>query len=787
MRPLGAMLSGLVAGVLAAPGGSRTWDVHAGIGHLDARSSVSNGTCPAPIKILTTAKVSSPFKPLNTTEISAIVDWLQSPVQGLNLTDHAAEGLKMTDNYIWHVEELKPNKTDVLAYLDDGKTFPRYARVVIFEGGKEVPKVSEYYVGPLPISGCTRIKPLEYFYNGANNNSILYNGRFVDSLSSSEMDAFITSVTTELADVMGNLTGLVYYGAEDPRTNATYFLPNPMSTDGTTATVWTPWRRNGLASYDQPSDIYFGWDFAGTDPSLWKLVGIVYNLVYYKTVEDFRDAYEAGRIIKTPDPALDDSFLRKNRKGTPRELENRFAPTILQPGGRRYKVDDANKYVEYMGWKFYTRFDRDVGIQFYDIKFKEERIMYELSLQDAIAQYAGNNPFQASTAYIDRYYGIGAQTGRLIPGYDCPYDATYWDSTFTSGLSSHTTNNSICIFETDTGTPITRHSDSSYIQATKGSKLIVRQIATVGNYDYLWDYAFYVDGSITVDAHASGYVQANYYRPDDEGKWGPRIQETISGTLHTHVMNFKADFDLVNTANTFMKTDIVVENITMPWFPGRGTFEMMRYNITEVQTEDDGLLPAPANGQTMYTIVNKDKKNKWGEPRGYRIIPGLSNVHLASQKSPFFLKSGEFAKQAFAVSRQHDTEPGSSAALNQNVPAAPLVEFWKFFDGEDMVQQDLVAWVNLGMHHYTRAEDIPNTLMTEAHSSVMFAPQNWGDTELTTDLQNAIIYEATKGSGLVQPDTNGVEVPSCLPMGAQDELLGVFEGVQIPDPYTKDA
>jgi primary-amine oxidase len=254
-------------------------------------------------------------------------------------------------------------------------------------------------------------------------------------------------------------------------------------------------------------------------------------------------------------------------------------------------------------------------------------------------------------------------------------------------------------------------------------------------------------------------------------------------------MNFKADFDLVDTANTFMKTDIVVDNFTMPWFPDRGTFEMMRYNITEVQTEDDGLLPAPANGQTMYTIVNKDRKNKWGEPRGYRILPGLSNVHLASQKSPFFLKSGEFAKQAFAVSRQHDTEPGSSAALNQNVPAAPLVEFWKFFNGEDMVQQDLVAWVNLGMHHYTRAEDIPNTLMTEAHSSVMFAPQNWGDTELTTDLQNAIIYEATEGEGegLVKPDTNGVQVPSCLPVGAQDELLGVFEGVQIPDPYTKDA
>jgi primary-amine oxidase len=89
---------------------------------------------------------------------------------------------------------------------------------------------------------------------------------------------------------------------------------------------------------------------------------------------------------------------------------------------------------------------------------------------------------------MDRYYGIGAQVGRLIPGYDCPYHATYWDSTFTAGLSSVTVNNSICIFETDIGVPLTRHTDPTYMQATKGSKLVVRQIATIGNYDYLWDY-----------------------------------------------------------------------------------------------------------------------------------------------------------------------------------------------------------------------------------------------------------------------------------------------------------
>jgi primary-amine oxidase len=75
--------------------------------------------------------------------------------------------------------------------------------------------------------------------------------------------------------------------------------------------------------------------------------------------------------------------------------------------------------------------------------------------------------------------------GRLVPGYDCPYHATYWDNEFTSGLENTRINASICIFETDIGVPITRHTAPQYIQSTKGSKLVVRQIATIGNYDYL--------------------------------------------------------------------------------------------------------------------------------------------------------------------------------------------------------------------------------------------------------------------------------------------------------------
>lgn len=107
---------------------------------------------------------------------------------------------------------------------------------------------------------------------------------------------------------------------------------------------------------------------------------------------------------------------------------------------------------------------------------------------EAVSQYSGNNPFQAATAYLDRALGLGLHAGRLIPGYDCPYHATYWDSTFSSGNRSVTNPATICIFETDIGAPITRRTNPNFMQATKGSRLVVRQISTMGNYEYLYDY-----------------------------------------------------------------------------------------------------------------------------------------------------------------------------------------------------------------------------------------------------------------------------------------------------------
>lgn len=85
--------------------------------------------------------------PLSQPELDSIVEWLGSSGLGLNLSDPSSPTLAMSDNYISHIETLKPNKTDVLDYLrGDSSSVPRYARVVINEGAATVPGVVQYYV-----------------------------------------------------------------------------------------------------------------------------------------------------------------------------------------------------------------------------------------------------------------------------------------------------------------------------------------------------------------------------------------------------------------------------------------------------------------------------------------------------------------------------------------------------------------------------------------------------------------------------------------------------------------
>lgn len=161
-----------------------------------------------------------------------------------------------------------------------------------------------------------------------------------------------------------------------------------------------------------------------------------------------------------------------------------------------------------------------------------------------------------------------------------------------------------------------------------------------------------------------------------------------------------------------------------------------------VGVEDAARVCYAPNFASSYGIVNRDAPNRWGNPRGYAILPGLSPVHLTAAGSKRLLKNADWAKDNFAVTRRKETEPSSSSMWNMHLAAAPPVDFARFFDGESIEQEDLVLWINVGMRHLPHAEDAPNTKTNVAASSFMLSPLNYFDEDPSMDALNAVVLEA---------------------------------------------
>ncbi|KAI5810568.1 copper amine oxidase [Pyronema omphalodes] len=653
---------------------------------------------------------------LTSEEVRSVIKWLLQPERGLNIT-YQSNTITAYDNILSVVELVMPNKTDALNYMDkSGKMPERYARVTIDVGNADIPYLDEYMVGPLPISDKTTIQPYSFTYNGGRSRTP-HHARDWDRWVASQVD-----VMSGMYDITMDLLGTYMNGTAND--TSTLGAIDPLLQEDGRIMLWVEWQKPQSTIYDTETllsqGLFMKFDFTGRDESKWKLLNILYDNIMYDSVEEFRDAWKKpgfNKLMKVEEGEW--AYATKHKGKLPHDDQ---LPPIAEQKEQRWQVDRNAKYVKWMDFSFYIGFTRDLGLALFDVKYKGERILYELGLQEAVAHYAGADPRASMTAYVDSIYGMGTLLFSLVRGYDCPTYATYLDTATVTQGNTSTNHDSICMFEMDAGYPIQRHTGGAYVTVTKNIAFVLRSVSVVGNYDYMFDYVFYQDGSIEVKVRASGYIRAAYYAHNHD--YGYRIREHLSGSMHSHVLSFKADFDIKGRKNTFEKTAVVSKAVKYPW--SKKPRNTMKLERSLVENEDDGKINWPSNGASIYSIVNLDKPNKYGEYPGYRIAPASGTpVHLQIEKSPVLKNVAEFTTHHLYVTKQKDTEPRLGASASNRDGEHPLVEFGKFFNGENVKQEDIVVWFNLGMHHVPHTGDLPNTVMTGAQSSVMISPHNY--------------------------------------------------------------
>ncbi|BFZ22710.1 hypothetical protein BsWGS_25749 [Bradybaena similaris] len=503
-----------------------------------------------------------PFRDLTTNELRKLRTFLEND-PNIRASDPAKAGVN--SSFIHSADVLLPPKSKVLRYLDSkGRKPVRRARVVVFRGDKTPPVVEVYVCQPVPdVTSCQLLNLT------SQRNPIEFNFR---PGSEPEIRAFLQYVLPQVDSRIGYILQ-ESYGQTFTRCKKIADCLMPLPSEMSSAFTRNPEKRvawvqahYNLPHYTvHPLDFNFLVDASGNDPSKWTVGQIWYANQLFQNFDELIDGYNNNRINKTrisKPPNNDNLFSSLRRRGEFQPRNPQRPPTLVEPDGKRYSVKD--RQVSYLDWTFSFRMSPSTGPALNDVKFKGQRIAYQISLEEVAVFYSGHAPF-ATANFLDSTTLMGAHASGLVLGADCPDTATLIGSAGMSQTKSDpdVKRGSFCLFEHNNGLPLRRHlsykfQEGSFYGGLMDYVLILRSIMTINNYDYVCDFIFHQNGVLETRMLSSGYIQSVFYATP-ERPYGFQIQNHLLGHVHHHMYSFKVDLDISGTSNRYQTLDLQQE------------------------------------------------------------------------------------------------------------------------------------------------------------------------------------------------------------------------------------
>jgi primary-amine oxidase len=330
-------------------------------------------------------------------------------------------------------------------------------------------------------------------------------------------------------------------------------------------------------------------------------------------------------------------------------------------------------------------------------------------------------------------YGFGIFLSPLRKGVDCPAYAAFFPAVVPqdNGAPAEIPD-AVCVFERNIGDPAWRHYEIFAqtpdapvpAEGRPATELVVRSASEVGNYDYLIDYVFQQNGMIRIMLEATGLdavkgaAATSMSDPTAaaETRYGTLIAPNLVAPNHDHFFNFRLDFDIDGTANSFLRTALVPETTTgdLPRRTLWATRDEMPMTELEGRFRVDPINPA------MYHVMNHGRQSGLGHHPGYMILPENSVAY-----SPLDVANDPPARR--------------NAYTFWTTPCAPDEryaggEFAFQGDGSDSLpawvernrpihDTDIITWYTMGFHHVPHMEDWP--VMSTMWKGITLMPYNF--------------------------------------------------------------
>jgi len=421
----------------------------------------------------------------------------------------------------------------------------------------------------------------------------------------------------------------------------------------------------------------------------------------------------------------------------------RAARPIVQAALAGGNITMDGSFVHWQKWSFHLRLGIREGVVLSLVNYTDggrpRSVLYQGHLAEIFVPYQDPTEGWYYRTYMDEGdYGFGTFTSPLVPGADCPANAMYLSSVISNVAGgADVLDKRICIFEMSPGEPAWRHYDfiTQSLESRPATELVVRYVATVGNYDYILDWVFDQKGRITFRAGATGIDSVKGVAAQKLGDptaaedtaYGPLVAPGRAGINHDHFLSLRLDLDVDGTANTFARDMLVPQKL-----PPQAHRRTSIWTTKEVPatTDTEAKFKLSYEQPSMWHVMNMSRKNAMGYPVGYMIHPHGNASMLMNPADPSYSRA-QFANYHLWVTPYAPEERYAAGDYpNQSGPGQGLPAWTSH--SRNIVNQDLVLWYTIGFHHIPSAEDWP--VYSLGWHAVTLMPYNFFDRNPALDV-----------------------------------------------------
>ncbi|WP_366513431.1 primary-amine oxidase [Herbiconiux sp.] len=404
--------------------------------------------------------------------------------------------------------------------------------------------------------------------------------------------------------------------------------------------------------------------------------------------------------------------------------------SITQPEGVSFTLDDD--VLEWENWRVRLGFNGREGLTLHGLAFRDgERmrpIINRASVSEMVVNYGDPTPTHAWQNYFDvGEYQFGRLANSLELGCDCVGEITYLDAVVADDFGAPTTiRNAVCIHEEDYGI-LWKHKDdfAGTSETRRQRRIVISFFVTVGNYDYGFYWYLYLDGTIELEAKATGIVFTSGH-PGGDYPYATVLAPGLGAPVHQHLFSARLDMAVDGDLNAVDELDVA----RVASGPGNPWGNAFTRTVTRLATEKAAVRDADPLAGRVWRISSATATNRLGEPTSYVLFPQGAPTLLSSDDSSARARAA-FATHHLWVSR-YDREQlwAAGRTVNQHPGHAGLPDY--IAGDRDIDGQDLVVWHTFGLTHFPRLEDWP--IMPVDYAGFTLKPHGFFDRNPTLDV-----------------------------------------------------